>query len=157
MKTIHVVVEKYQKQWQENFNIIQKELFNFLDSSIVTIEHVGSTSVAGLSSKPIIDIDLVIATKKDFSTVKNYLVSMGYMHEGNLGIDDREAFTYQNKLHLQKHHLYVCTEQSNELKRHLAFRDYSRLNPESIQEYSKIKEQAARLFPYDILNINHHL
>ena len=49
-----------------------------------------------------------------------------------------------------KHHLYVCTKDSKELKRHLAFRDYLRLHPEAVLEYSRIKEEGARLFPDDI-------
>ncbi len=76
--------------------------------------------------------------------------SIGYIHEGNLGIPGREAFAYDGKEHLQKHHLYVCPEDSLELKRHLAFRDYLRAHPEAVNEYSKVKVEAAKLYPEDI-------
>ena len=58
--TKHVVVLPYEKQWQQEFQIIKNELSNALDQLAVSIEHVGSTAVEGLSAKPIIDIDVVI-------------------------------------------------------------------------------------------------
>ncbi|MGB4439996.1 MAG: GrpB family protein [Sedimentibacter sp.] len=69
------------------------------------IEHVGSTSVEGLSAKPIIDIDIVIKDYSAFELVKEKLALIGYVHDGNLGIKDREAFKYVSKEHLQQHHL----------------------------------------------------
>ena len=44
----------------------------------------------------------------------------------------------------------MCPEDSLELKRHLAFRDYLRTHPRSVEEYSKIKIEAAALYPEDI-------
>lgn len=52
--------------------------------------------------------------------------------------------------HLRTHHLYVCPKESDELRRHLAFRDYLRSNPAAAREYGRIKEEAARLHPHDI-------
>ena len=78
------------------------------------------------------------------------LESIGYEYEGDLGITDREAFRYRGNEDLQQHHLCVCPRDSAELKRHIAFRDYLRTHPEAVSEYSYIKEEGARLFPYDI-------
>lgn len=54
------------------------------------------------------------------------------------------------KTHLRKHHLYVCPRDSEELKRHIAFREYLRSHPEAVREYSRIKEEGAALYPFDI-------
>ena len=117
---------------------------------IIGIEHVGSTSVEGLSSKPCIDIDIIIKDYTVFNEVVNQLKSIGYIHEGDLGIKDREAFTYEDKPHLLNHHLYVCPQYSTELHRHITFRNYLRNNKEAVLKYSIIKEQAAKLYPNDI-------
>ena len=114
------------------------------------IEHVGSTAVPGLSAKPIIDLDVVIRDSSAFHAAAAALEAIGYQHEGDLGIAGREAFRYDGKDHLQKHHLYVCAQDSAELKRHLAFRDYLRTHPEAVREYSRVKEEGAALYPYDI-------
>ena len=150
MITKHVVVVPYDEQWNLDFLQIKAELSDALGQLAIGIEHVGSTSVQGLSAKPIIDIDVII---KDYTVLENVVSALreiGYQHEGNLGIVGREAFKYDGKEHLQKHHLYVCPEDSPELKRHIAFRDYLRTHPDAVREYSHIKEEAVKQFPDDI-------
>lgn len=53
----------------------------------------------------------------------------------------REAFFYDGKEHLRKHHLYVCTKDAAELRRHLTFRDDLRSNPDAVAGYSRVKEE----------------
>ena len=85
-----------------------------------------------------------------FDAVVRELEAIGYIHEGDLGIKDREAFCYTGKAHLQKHHLYVCPRYSRELHRHITFRDFLRSHPEAVRRYSLVKETAAQRFPDDI-------
>ena len=140
----------YDDTWASAFEEIKNELENAVGDLIVGIEHIGSTSVEGLSAKPIIDIDIIIKDYSTFDAVVNRLNIIGSIHEGNLGIKDREAFKYADKPHLQKHHLYVCPQQSKELHRHIIFRDFLRANPEASKRYGAVKEKAAQLFPNDI-------
>ena len=150
MITKQVVVLPYDEQWKQDFLKIRTELTNVLGQLTTRIEHIGSTSVQGLSAKPIIDIDVVIRDHTMLEEVIAALAEIGYRHEGDLGIAGREAFTYDGKEHLQKHHLYVCPADSPELKRHIAFRDYLRTHPDAVREYSCIKEEGARQYPDDI-------
>ncbi|MBR6019087.1 MAG: GrpB family protein [Lachnospiraceae bacterium] len=150
MGTKRVYVAPYDAQWKEDYAAIREELAAALGDLALRIEHVGSTSVEGLSAKPIIDIDVVIEDGTKLDAVIAALGGIGYSHEGNLGIVGREAFKYEGKEHLRRHHLYVCTQDSPELRRHLVFRDYLRSHPEAVKEYSRIKEEGAALYPDDI-------
>ena len=150
MATKHVVVLPYDEQWNQDFLMIKDELTSALGQLAIRIEHIGSTSVAGLSAKPIIDIDVVIKDYTVFEDVVSALGEIGYQYSGDLGIVGREAFKYEGKDHLRKRHLYVCPADSPELKRHIAFRDYLRTHPEAVREYSRIKEEGAKQYPYDI-------
>ena len=150
MRTKRVVVVPYKETWSSAFEEIKKEIESAVGELIIGIEHVGSTSVEGLSAKPCIDIDVIIKDYSIFNSVVSKLEAIGYIHEGNLGIKDREAFRYEDKPHLQKHHLYVCPQQSEELHRHIIFRDFLRANPEAAKRYGAVKEKAAQLFPDDI-------
>ena len=150
MRTSKVIVMPYHKEWQTDFEKIKNELENAIGDMVIAIEHVGSTSVQGMSAKPCIDIDVVIKDYSVFDIIVGKLADIGYIHEGDLGIKDREAFKYTDKPHLQTHHLYVCPQYSAELHRHITFRDYLRTHPEAANEYSKVKEKAAQLFPDDI-------
>ena len=145
-----ILVLPYDEQWKQDFLKIKAEIAGALGQLAIEIEHVGSTSVQGLSAKPIIDVDVVIKDYTVLEDVVSALGEIGYQHEGNLGIAGREAFKYDGKDHLKKHHLYVCPEDSSELRRHLAFRDFLRAHPEAVREYSRIKEEGAKQYPDDI-------
>ena len=150
MRTKKVVVLPYDRTWKFAFEEIKREIEGAIGDLIIGVEHVGSTSVEGLSAKPIIDIDVVIKDYSTFDAVISKLEAIGYIHEGNLGIKDREAFKYSDKPHLQQHHLYVCPQQSEELYRHITFRDFLVNNSEAVKKYSAVKEKAAQLFPDNI-------
>ena len=94
--------------------------------------------------------DIVIQDYSLLDAVVPKLQQIGYQHEGNLGIDGRDAFGYNEKDYLQKHHLYVCPLDSEELKRHIAFRNYLRSHPEDVREYSRTKKEGVVLYPYDV-------
>ncbi len=145
-----VIVVPYNEQWKNDFEAIKQYLLTAVRDTVIGIKHIGSTSVEGLSAKPIIDIDIVIKDYSVFDKVVERLATLGYIHEGDLGIKDREAFDYKGSTALPEHHLYVCPEFSAELRRHIACRDYLRNHPEAVTEYSRIKEEGARNFPDSI-------
>ena len=150
MRTTKVMVTPYNKAWRSDFEKIKSEIEAAVGDLIVGIEHVGSTSVEGMWAKPCIDLDVIIREDTAFDAVVEKLAAIGYIHEGDLGIKGREAFRYSHKPHLRTHHLYVCPQDSEELHRHITFRDFLRSHPEAVKKYSLVKETAARLFPDDI-------
>ena len=149
MRTKGVVVEKWNPQWKYEYEKIVDSLGKDIIYNSIKIEHVGSTSVEGLSAKPVIDLDIVIEKDK-FAIIKELLNKKGYEYEGDLGIEGREAFSYSGKEELMTHHLYVCPKDSEELFKHITFRDFLKNNSALASEYSKVKEQAAVLYPDDI-------
>jgi GrpB-like predicted nucleotidyltransferase (UPF0157 family) len=150
MRTARVVVLPYDKAWKDDFEAIRREIEEAIGAWILGIEHVGSTAVEGMWAKPCIDLDVVIRDDRAFDAVVRGLEAIGYFHEGDLGIPGREAFRYVDKPHLRQHHLYVCSQSSEELHRHVTFREFLRSDPDAVRKYSAVKETAARLFPDDI-------
>ena len=111
------------------------------------IEHVGSTAVPGLASKPIIDMDVLLISATDLPLVIVKLASVGYEHRGDLGVAGREAFrTPPNEL---PHHLYVCPSSSPEYRRHISFRDHLRTHPTDANSYASLKRELVRKFGDD--------
>ena len=140
-----MVIEKYDENWPKQFLLMKEELERVI-SIPVNIEHVGSTSIPGMCAKPIIDIDIGIQDFANFNIVKSDLHRAGYEHEGDLGIAGREAFKRTGSVHNKildeiDHHLYVCSAQNEEFKRHILFRDYLRSHDEARDMYNKIKEE----------------
>ncbi|MHA7058648.1 GrpB family protein [Aquimarina sp. M1] len=139
-----MLIQEYTSEWKEYFQSIKKELENAVTGITIKIEHVGSTSVSGLASKPIIDIDIIYNKDSDFKKIKTGLASIGYYHNGNQGILHREVFkrngTVQNKiLDSIPHHLYACPIHSDELDKHLLFRDHLRKNKTARLTYQNLK------------------
>jgi len=103
---------------------------------------------ASLAAKPIIDIDVVVASPATVSVAIERLAVIGYEHQGNLGVEGREAF--KNPPGSLRHHLYVCTQGGTAFHNHLSLRDYLRSNPDAAAKYGRLKTQLAIRFPADI-------
>ncbi len=135
------LVCEYNPAWPSWFRRIRGVIAEKLGATCLAIEHVGSTAVPGMTAKPIIDIDVVVEPDM-LQTVKGLLEELEYRHEGDLGIPDREAFKLEDpdlSARLPSHHLYVCPRECEELKRHLAFRDFLRTNSEWASRLSELK------------------
>ncbi|MBE9918263.1 GrpB family protein [Paenibacillus donghaensis] len=78
-----IEVVPYNPEWETEFERIKKMIWGYIGDYIVTIEHVGSTSVEGLSAKPIIDLDVVMESYDVFPEIVQRLGEHGYEHEGN--------------------------------------------------------------------------
>jgi len=148
--TKRVEVLPYDTVWPLRFEEVREHLLGILSGQKVRIEHVGSTSVPDLAAKPVLDIDIALEKAEDFEEVKSLLEANGYYHMGDLGIIGREAFKYQDKPQLMRHNLYVLSEGADELRRHLAFRDWLRSHPDDREAYAQVKMAAAQHFPNDI-------
>jgi GrpB-like predicted nucleotidyltransferase (UPF0157 family) len=146
-----VVVVEYDPEWQRRFERLREAVAPALGDVAVSIEHVGSTSVPGLAAKPIVDVDVVVATAADVPVATERLTTLGYGHQGDLGIPGREAFSRPTEgvLSAVAHNLYVCAADAAELQRHLAFRDYLRAHPDAVQDYAAVKREGARRTPDD--------
>jgi GrpB-like predicted nucleotidyltransferase (UPF0157 family) len=149
-----VEVVDYDPAWPVLFAEIEPILRAALGDLVLVVEHVGSTSVPGLAAKPILDIDVVIPSRERLPEAAICLSRLGYLHRGDLGVPDREAFGREDEQtprdgtgrRWPHHHLYVCPRESRELARHLAFRDYLRRHPEEALAYARLKKDLALRF-----------
>ena len=140
-----IIVISYQSGWKSRFDELYAQLSEVLGSLSIGIEHIGSTAVPGLHAKPVVDIDVIISNAADFQQVQERLSCIGYKHVGDLGVPGREAFELrQQRESITDHHLYVCRESADELRRHLQFRDYLLAHPEAASEYGRLKCELAR-------------
>jgi GrpB-like predicted nucleotidyltransferase (UPF0157 family) len=142
-----IILVDYDPSWPEHFQLIRRQIAGALGSAAAAIEHVGSTAVPDLPAKSIIDIDVLLATESDFATVIDCLAKLGYVHQGNLGIPEREVFA--TPVRDVPHHLYVCPPASKAFQKHVAFRNYLRSHPREAREYADLKRSLALQFRDD--------
>ena len=142
-----VIIVAYDPAWASGFELIRVRLAEALGDFALDILHVGSTSVVGLAAKPIIDIDMVIDDESALPAVIERLATIGYAFEGDLGVPGRYASVAPGEL--PRHHPYVCVKDHLELKRHVAFRDILRDNPQMAAAYGSLKYELVSHFGCD--------
>jgi GrpB-like predicted nucleotidyltransferase (UPF0157 family) len=135
-------VAVYSQSWPADFQAIARFLRPVLLGG-VRIEHVGSTSVPGLAAKPIIDLDLVVASEAQVWETVTAVAELGYEHRGDGGIPGRQAFN------TPYHHLYVVVDGSQAHRDHIDLRDYLRTHVEEAQRYAAEKRRLGHLLATD--------
>jgi len=142
-----VIVVDYDPNWAKLFETLRLAIWPAIADVAISIEHVGSTSVPGLAAKPVIDMDVVVA-ESNIGAAITRLAALGYLHRGDLGIPQREAF------HIPPgsppHHLYLCPIDSLALRNHLNVRDFLRANPVARYDYGRLKRRLAEQHHDDI-------
>jgi GrpB-like predicted nucleotidyltransferase (UPF0157 family) len=143
-----MLIKKYTSNWTKDFTDLKREIENGLNGLEFSIEHVGSTSVPNLDSKPIIDIDIIYDNESEFKKIKSGLIKLGYYHNGNQGIEKREVFKRNENssngiLDSISHHLYVCPKDSEPIERHILMRNFLRKNDWARIKYQDMKYELA--------------
>ncbi len=143
-----VEIQPYDPEWPRMFERIRDHVWPAVQIAALSLEHVGSTAVPGLSAKPVIDACIIVASRRDLPHVVKGLAKIGYVHRGNLGIPDRESFRHPPDL--PRHHLYASPRGSVSVKNHLGFRDHLRTHPQAMHAYAELKTRLAAQFPHDM-------
>jgi len=104
---------------------------------------VGSTAVPGLAAKPVIDIQVSVASLEALVVYSESLARLSYTHVP-LGDFDRVYPFFQKPAQWPStHHIHLCVLGDDQESRHLAFRDYLRSHPEVAAEYAQLKHGLA--------------
>jgi GrpB-like predicted nucleotidyltransferase (UPF0157 family) len=141
-----VYLAPYDPAWPSLFNRLKKQIREALGDKILLLEHVGSTSIPGLSAKPIIDLVLVVEDSSDESSYVKPLENKGYI------LRIREPDWYEHRLLKPPDvggNLHVFSAGCEEIEQMLLFRDWLRNNTGDRLLYEeKKRELAARSWKY---------
>lgn len=127
-------------EWPGLFETLAARIRAALGWRALTVEHVGSTSVPGLSAKPTIDIDLIVADPEREEDYVPALEQQGFV------LRVREPWWFGHRmLALQEPacHLHVFGPDSPEPVKHRIFRDWLRGNPDDRERYEAVKLRAS--------------
>jgi len=151
-RTMEIVVADYDPEWPAWFAAVCDQVWPAVAELAVRIDHVGSTSVPGLAAKPIIDMDIVVASSDRIEPVIERLATIGYRWRGDLGVVGREAFERRpdRSPELPPHHLYLVVEDNRAHLDHWLLRDLLRADPEAREQYAAIKRHSAATADNDL-------
>ena len=151
-------IEPYHPNWPVLFEQERRRIMAALGHIVAGVHHVGSTSIPGMPSKPILDIAVLLHNFEDGERCIESLERIGYVH---LGVaDDIPGDRFFGKAHttqescsdgqeIRTHILHMYTLDSPIRQNHSLFRDYLIAHPEVAGEYACLKLNLADKHPYD--------
>lgn len=138
----------YKPIWKKLYRKEEKRLRNVFGKDILDIQHVGSTSIPGVKSKPIIDIAVGIKSLKLGRKFLKTLEKLGYKYRGSMGVAGRLFFAKGSRKN-RTHYLHLEKFNSENWRSHIVFRDYLRRHKNAVKEYNKLKEELAKKYKND--------
>ena len=132
----------YDPAWPTSFEVEARRLRDVLGPMALRIDHHGSTAVPGLAAKPIIDIQVSVASLLPLALYRDRLEAAGYVHVPSAD-DARCPFFHRPQEWPHSHHVHVVEAGGDEERRTLAFRDYLRDHAAAARRYEALKHSLA--------------
>jgi GrpB-like predicted nucleotidyltransferase (UPF0157 family) len=139
-----VTIVEYRPEWRQMFEDEKRVLQMVLGDVPARIEHIGSTAVAGLAAKPIIDMMVGL---EDFSIADEVVpkieaLAYEYIQKYEAVMPFRRFFIKERE-GTRTHQIHMVGIGSEFWERHILFRDYLRGNPKVAEQYASLKKELA--------------
>lgn len=125
----------YDKHWEKEYLSEAARLESNLENNILRIAHIGSTSIPGIRSKPVIDIAMEVA---DLSQTRKLLEKLEYEYLGDRR-SDGDHFFAKGPDENRTHYMHVSTIENSQFDKYIRFRDSLRNNKDLAQKYDQLK------------------
>jgi GrpB-like predicted nucleotidyltransferase (UPF0157 family)/ADP-ribose pyrophosphatase YjhB (NUDIX family) len=138
-----VKLSEHQKTWEAKFKQERGKILKAAGDLIMAVEHVGSTSIAGIKAKPIVDILVGVENFEEWEKLVGPLVEIGYEYVEKPELTDRRFFG-KGEWGAREVHLHVVEFGGKEWEEKTGFRNYLREHPKQARRYSELKERLAK-------------
>jgi GrpB-like predicted nucleotidyltransferase (UPF0157 family) len=135
-----ITLVPYDPHWPQQYARLAARIQIALGARALVLEHVGSTSVPGLSAKPAIDIVLAVAHSADEASYVPALQAQGFV------LRTREPGWFEHRMFKTPEaegNLHVFSADCAEVGRMIAFRDLLRANADDRLLYERKKHELA--------------
>jgi len=147
-----VEIVPYQANWPSDFHNIASTLRRGLAELAIRIDHIGSTSVAGLAAKDVIDIQITVAALDEKLMLA--MLAMGYSQPEGIWRDHRPANAQGADFEWEKWffnappgqrrtNTHVRVDGRSNQRFALLFRDYLRMHSATADAYAELKRRLA--------------
>jgi GrpB-like predicted nucleotidyltransferase (UPF0157 family) len=137
-----IVVVSADPAWADEFARLGARLRSALGPLALRIDHIGSTAVAGLDAKPVIDVQISVAALEPVDRYRSRVEACGLIWRA-----DNPELTkryFRERPGDAETHVHVRRAGSLDEQLALLFRDYLRTHPDACQEYAELKHRLAR-------------
>ncbi|MDZ4404288.1 bifunctional GrpB family protein/GNAT family N-acetyltransferase [Prosthecobacter sp.] len=142
-------VVTHNPEWKQRYASEADQIIRTLHGMAMTLHHIGSTAIPGISAKPIIDILMEVDELDALDARRAAMERLEYEAKGEFGILGRRYFHKNDASGIRTHQVHAFQAGSTGATRHLAFRDYMIAHPVAARAYSSLKESLALQHPDD--------
>ena len=143
---VHLV--DYDPAWPTLASAYAKKL-KALEPVLLTVHHIGSTAVPGLSAKPVIDLSPIVTSIADLDKHEAKIKALGFGWHREFGVEGRRFCTLDGADGERLANLHFYAQGSPHAHRQIAFRDYLIAHPDVAAAYATEKQRARALHPND--------
>lgn len=145
-----ITLVDFDPTWPALFEAERERLLALFPEVFIEIAHIGSTAVAGLRAKPIVDLLAGVRSMDEAIALNGPLCANGYTTSGerNAALRDRQYFVRYER-GWRAHHLHVVVHDAECWRVHVAFRDRLRDDAGLRHRYGALKAELAKRFAND--------
>jgi GrpB-like predicted nucleotidyltransferase (UPF0157 family)/GNAT superfamily N-acetyltransferase len=138
---------EHEPEWQQEFERERARIASVLGSRLRGIEHVGSTAIAGIHAKPVIDIALGLDELDTVQQLLEPMAELGYDFPGDIGISGERIFGRGPEM--RTHLVHAVVHGGAVWNNYLRFRDALRNDARLAAAYDRLKLALAQQYPED--------
>ncbi|MDP9350180.1 MAG: GrpB family protein [Chloroflexota bacterium] len=142
-----VIIAPYSSQWPASFRELAEPIRVALGEVALRIDHIGSTSVPGLAAKPVIDIQISVASFDPLDAFRLPLEDLGYVYRSDN--PERTKRYFREPPGAPRTHIHVRRAGSWNEQFALLFRDFLHAYPRVATEYARLKQELAERYRED--------
>ena len=136
-----VQLEPHDKQWDEVAIQTIKILKSILGNDAIDIQHIGSTAIPAIKTKPIIDIAVGVTDFKKIMSYNEQLQKEGIFYCGS-DVEDQILYVMGDmEKDIRTHHIHIVKWNGTEWKNYIHFRDYLNDNENMVLQYQRVKDE----------------
>jgi len=131
---------EHQKEWEDNAVQTIAKLKDIFGKVAIDIQHVGSTSIANIKAKPIVDIAVGISCFETLSDALPKLEATGIYKSAMHAVPNDVLYVIGDfDDDTRTHHIHIVEYGSMQWKNYINFRDYLNGNPNVAKQYEDLK------------------
>jgi GrpB-like predicted nucleotidyltransferase (UPF0157 family) len=146
-----IALVRYDPDWARRYEaeraLLERVLSPYLEGGV---EHVGSTAIPGISSKPIVDMIAGVRDLEEARAAYGPLEEEGYISEPHRPEIAHHFAKPGLELAVRRFNLHLTEPSSSLWRERLAFRDALRADPSLAAEYEALKLRLARAHGADV-------
>lgn len=137
-------IENYSSEWPKKYELEAEKIRAVLGDDIKDIQHIGSTSIPDVISKPLIDIAILVDSIDNFDSFVKKLEPLGYSYKPDMSSVER---IFLRKGDPVEYHLSIACPKHTFWNRQISFRDYLRKHTDLVDEYNQLKTKSIAMTP----------